>query len=175
MHLVLGEDVLLAADVEGEVVLDLVVEDAAVEEAGRALGLAHGRNGEAGVVEGLLVPLELEPPLAHVEAVDHLIALERMVEVASLRPPVDELDGQLVGGVAARHPFGLVEAEEVEEELDGAEGRLADAHGLDVGRLDQSDVHSRQRLLQVRRRHPPRRPAPHDHDALSHGLDSPER
>jgi hypothetical protein len=133
LDLVLGKDVLLAAEIDREVLLDLVVEDAAVQEARRALGVAHRGDGEAGVVERLLALLELEPPLAHVEAVDDVISLERVEEVTTVRPPVGELDGQLVGGVAVRHPLVLFESEEVEEQLDGAEGGLADPHGLDVG------------------------------------------
>src|SRR6202035_1316116 len=142
---------------------------AAVEEAGRPLGIAEGGNEEAGVVEGLFVALELKPPLAHIEAVDDLVALKRMEEMAARRPPVDELDGQLVAGVAARHPLALVEPEEIEEELDGAEGRLPNADRLDVGRFDDGDVEARQSLLQMRRRHPSGRSPAHDDNPFRHG------
>src|SRR6185295_16413459 len=121
----------------------------------------------------LFVPFELEPPLAHVETIDDFIPLEGMEEMAAVRPPVDKLDRQLVGGVAGWHPLALLEPEEVEVELDGAEGRLSDADRLDVGRLDEGDVEPGERLLQMRRGHPAGRSPADDYDAFCHGRNVP--
>ena len=168
LDLVLGQKAVLRPPAAAEEVLHLVVEDAAVQEAGRQLVLAHRRDGEAGLVERHLVLLELQPPLAHVVAVDHLIALERVIEVGSVRTPAGELDRQLVGGVATRHPVLLLEAEEVEEELDGAESRLADADRPDVRGLDQGDVDARRGLFKIGRGHPTSRTSTYNNDTFRH-------
>jgi hypothetical protein len=168
LHLVIRETVLLFEVRVGEALLDLVVEDPAVVEARGPLGIAELGDREAGVVEGLVVALELQPPLSHVEAVDDVVALEGVIEVAAILPPVLEFDCKLVGGVAVGHPIFFVEPEEVEEELDGAEGRLADADRLDVGGLDQRDFNSGNGFLEVGRGHPASGTTTNDHDTLGH-------
>ena len=107
--------------------LHLVVEHATVQVTRRPLVIAQRRHREAGVVEGLASSLQLQPPLAEIDPVHHVVTLEWVIEVAAARRPIDELDRHLVGRVAGRHPLALVEVEPIEEELDRAEGRLADA------------------------------------------------
>src|SRR5262245_8849137 len=92
-------------------------------------------------------------------------SLKRMVEGLALSIPVDELDRELVGGVASRHPFVLSKAQRIEEQLDGAEGGFAHADAAEVSRLDYCQVNiAWQCFVEIRRGHPTSGASSDNHD-----------
>ncbi len=109
--------------------------------------------------------------LSHREVVEHR---RERVEVA-LEPflgrPSVERDPALVGCVAGRHPFGLLDAQAVEEPAEPRGRALADADDPDGRRLEHLDLDAlpEERMGEDHRRHPPCGSAPDDHDLADRG------
>ena len=137
---------------------------------GLSVGLTHRRYCEADSIERL-IPAQLQPPLCGVEPVHHVEALEWVIEVAFAGSPVDELNGELIRGVARRHPVLFVEPKEVEKQLESAECSFSDANGLYArGFQDRDGFQTRQRAFQIGGRHPSGSTSSHDYDLSLHDL-----
>src|SRR5258708_15446486 len=91
---------------------------------------------------------------------------ERM-DVSVSRPiPVAELDPEFERGACGAHELGLIQVQEIVEDLDMRQRRLADADNADLVRLDEGDaiVGSGQPPRHHGGGHPAGRPAPDDDD-----------
>ena len=161
-----GVEMVAVADVErearvGEGCAPLVRQAAGDEETVGVRGHVDAVAAEVGVGEEVADRVRVEIGGEGVE-----VAL-----VPRAIGPAFEPDADLIGGVAPRHPFGLRNAEAVEEGLELGGRTFTDADDPDLARFDQRDLGSAPppAIVEQTGRHPPGGPAAKDADAAGDG------